>query len=225
MPDARRYPRQAAESVRSFLMVRLALHLGLRQKNLRELLYSPRGCPPTAERILESRRCGELRWSERDQGWEVLIPACAFKNSTSSFFGNKPFRLVLPDLGELYRYIESYINGQRALLLNGAPDPGTFLVKTMKATSRDAAYNQNTFYEAWRLITQRYGIRTRTLVAERLQGFCHTDHTTCETCWRRTSSSKPVPMNRQAMQFRIRRRPWQSTTAVFSRKIRLRSRR
>ena len=159
MPDARRYPRQAAESVRSFLMVRLALHLGLRQKNLRELLYSPRGRPPTAERILESRRCGELRWSERDQGWEVLIPACAFKNSTSSFFGNKPFRLVLPDLGELYRYIESYINGQRALLLNGAPDPGTFLVKTMKATSRDAAYNQNTFYEAWRLITQRYGIR------------------------------------------------------------------
>ena len=40
MPDARRYPRQAAESVRSFLMVRLALHLGLRQKNLRELLLA-----------------------------------------------------------------------------------------------------------------------------------------------------------------------------------------
>ena len=89
----------------------------------------------------------------------MFVPACAFKNSTSSFFGNKPFRLVLPDLGGLYRYIESYISGQRALLLNGAPDPSTFLVKTVKVTSRDAAYNQNTFYEAWRLITQRYGIQ------------------------------------------------------------------
>lgn len=158
MPDSRRYPRQAAETVRSFLMVRLALHLGLRQKNLRELLFCPRGRVPTAERILEAQRRGELRWSDRDQGWEVLIPACAFKNSTSSFFGNKPFRLVLPDLGGLYRHIEAYIQEQRALLLNGAPDPGTFFVKTMKATSREAAYNQNTFYEAWRLVTQRYGI-------------------------------------------------------------------
>ncbi|PDT81358.1 hypothetical protein CO676_22825 [Sinorhizobium sp. BJ1] len=28
----------------------------------------------------------------------------------------------------------------------------------MKANSRDAAYNQTTFYEAWRLTIQRYGI-------------------------------------------------------------------
>lgn len=34
-----------------------------------------------------------------------------------------------------------------------------FFVKTMKRRSRDAAYNQTTFYEAWRLIIQRYGIR------------------------------------------------------------------
>lgn len=45
------------------------------------------------------------------------------------------------------------------VLLNGANDPGTFFVKTVKASSRDASYNQTTFYEAWRLITQRYGIR------------------------------------------------------------------
>jgi hypothetical protein len=31
-------------------------------------------------------------------------------------------------------------------------------VKTAKITSRDAAYDSNTFYEAWRLVIQRYGI-------------------------------------------------------------------
>lgn len=33
MPDEKRYPCAAAESVRAFLMLRLGLHLGLRQKN------------------------------------------------------------------------------------------------------------------------------------------------------------------------------------------------
>ena len=158
MPDERRYPRHAAEAVRSFLMLRLALHLGLRQKNLRKLLVCPRGRLPTTERQLEIRKRGELRWSERDYGWEVLIPASAFKNSHSSFFGSKPFRLVLPDLGGLYDHLEAYMDKHRKALLNGASDPSTFFVKTVKASSRDASYNQTTFYEAWRLITQRYGI-------------------------------------------------------------------
>ena len=39
----------------------------------------------TPERRLEELRFGELRWSERDKGWEVLIPAVAFKNAASSF--------------------------------------------------------------------------------------------------------------------------------------------
>jgi hypothetical protein len=38
MPDENRYPRAAVDAVRSFLMLRLGLHLGLRQKNLRQLL-------------------------------------------------------------------------------------------------------------------------------------------------------------------------------------------
>ncbi|MFS2109981.1 hypothetical protein ACCC88_09860 [Sphingomonas sp. Sphisp140] len=158
MPDKRHYPRAAAETVRAFLMLRLGLHLGLRQKNLRQLLVCPRNRLPTPERQLETRKVGELRWSERDAGWEVLIPAVAFKNSTSSFFGNRPFRLVLPNLGGLYEHIAAYISEHRPTLLRGAPDPGTFFVKTVKTTSQNAAYDQNTFYEAWRLVIQRYGI-------------------------------------------------------------------
>lgn len=158
MPDPKRYPRAAAESVRSFLMIRLGLHLGLRQKNLRQLLLRPRGEPPTTERELERLKVGELRWSERDDGWEVFIPCAAFKNGHSAYFSKRPYRLLLPDLGDLYRWIDAYIGRHRPALLAGAPDPGAFFIKTVKARSRDAAYSQQAFYEAWRLIIQRHGI-------------------------------------------------------------------
>ncbi|MGL4094431.1 hypothetical protein [Agrobacterium cavarae] len=158
MPDKDRYPRAAAESVRSFLMLRLGLHLGLRQKNLRQLMFCPRGHFPTSERRLEEMRRGEIRWNDRENGWEVLIPSIAFKNANSSFFGSKPFRLILPDLLDLYHYINAYIERHRKVLLGPAADPGTFFIKTVKLSSSDASYNQTTFYEAWRLIIQRYGI-------------------------------------------------------------------
>ncbi|MBB3810583.1 hypothetical protein FHS81_002685 [Pseudochelatococcus contaminans] len=74
MPDEKRYSRAAAETVRAFLMLRLGLHLGLRQKNLRQLLVCPRGHIPSSERRLTELKRGELRWSERDHGWEVFIP-------------------------------------------------------------------------------------------------------------------------------------------------------
>ncbi|WP_421950789.1 hypothetical protein [Pelagibacterium sp.] len=158
MPDERLYRRPAAEAVRSFLMLRFGLHLGLRQKNLRQLMVCERGRLPRSERQLADMKRGEIRWSERDEGWEVLIPSVAFKNANSSYFGSKPFRLILPDLGGLYDHIEAYIDRHRRVLLGGAEDPGTFFVKTVKTTSRDASYDQNTFYEAWRLTIQRYGI-------------------------------------------------------------------
>ena len=142
MPDARRYPLAAAESVRSLLMIRLGLHLGLRQKNLRQMLVCPKGQAPRTERELERLKCGELRWSERDSGWEVFVPCAAFKNAGSAYFSKRPFRLVLPDLGDLYRWLDAYIETHRPVLLAGASDPGTVFVKTRKRTSTDAAYNQ-----------------------------------------------------------------------------------
>lgn len=157
-PDAHRYPKSHAESVRSLLMIRFGLHTGLRQRNLRELLVCPRGRPHTPDRQLEQGRYGELRWNSRDSAWEVYIPAIAFKNAHSSFFSGRPFRLNLPDLGGLYGYIDAWIDRHRAALLGRARDPGTFFVKTMKVSSANAAYDQNTFYEAWRLTIQRYGV-------------------------------------------------------------------
>lgn len=158
MPEPDRYPLAAAEAVRSLLMLRLGLHLGVRQKNLRQLLVCVPGQKQTPERQLEMRKCGELRWLAGEGVWEVLIPASAFKNAHSSFFAKRSFRLCLPDLDDLYDHMDAYIRMHRAVLLNGFPDPGTFFVKSMKRTSREAAYDQNTFYEAWRLTIQRYGI-------------------------------------------------------------------
>lgn len=71
---------------------------------------------------------GELRWSSRDHGWEILIPSVAFRNSNSSFFGSKPFRLILPSLGGLYEKIEAYVDRHRSRLIGLAADPGTFFV-------------------------------------------------------------------------------------------------
>lgn len=158
MPSRLRYPKAAAEAVRAFLMIRLGLHLGFRQRNLRELLLCPRGSRPTSERKLSEARCGELRWNNQQQGWEVFAPAAAFKNAKSSFFAGRPFCMVLPDLGRLYEHIEIWCVRDRELLLGRAADPGTFFVKSVKRSSSSAAYNQTTFYEAWRWTIQRYGI-------------------------------------------------------------------
>lgn len=158
MPCETQYPKAAAETVRSFLMIRLGLHLGVRQRNLRQLLLCPKGMPHRSERSLAAQRRGELRWHAKDNAWEVLIPSDAFKNADSSFFGGKPFRLKLPDVGGLYGYLEAYIDRHRAVLLANAPDPGTLFIKSISSRSGEAAYNQTTFYEAWRLIIQRYGI-------------------------------------------------------------------
>lgn len=157
IPDERRYPVAAAEALRALLMLRIGLHSGFRQKNLRQMLFCPQGEVPLSERNLSDLRRGQLRWSTRENAWELFIPSSAFKNANSSYFGSKPYQLRLPDLGGLYEAIERYTFA-RSRLLHGAADPQTFFVKTVKKTSANAAYDQTTFYEAWRLTIQRYGI-------------------------------------------------------------------
>jgi hypothetical protein len=158
-PCPERHPRAAAESARAALMIRFGLHLGFRQRNLRELLLCPRGQRPRTERELAHARRGELRWSPQAGAWEVFAPADAFKNARSSFFEGGVFRLALPDLAGLYALIEAYLARHRAVLLGEARDPHTVFVKTARRASEDAAYDTNTFYQAWRAITLRYGVR------------------------------------------------------------------
>ncbi|WP_277792778.1 hypothetical protein [Caulobacter endophyticus] len=159
LPDRRRYPIAAAEATRSYLMLMLGLHTGLRQRNLRELRASNRGDRPTPMNQLEALRCGELNWDGDKNGWTIRIPAVAFKNARSSYFADQPYILRLPDVGGLYAQIEVYLSRHRALLLSIASDPGTFFVKTVKrSTTKDASYDSATFYMAWREAIQRYGV-------------------------------------------------------------------
>lgn len=151
-------PRAAAEAVRSLMMVRFGLHLGLRQKNLRELRFRPRGAAHTPTTELVAQRCGELRWCDRRRAWLVFLPAAAFKNATSSFFNGRPFEMELPDLDGLYREIEDYLSRHRTLLLGAAADPGTFFVRTVMHSGSNARFNSSSYYKAYRTITERYGV-------------------------------------------------------------------
>jgi hypothetical protein len=121
-------------------------------------LICPIGHIPKTERYLQQHECGEMRWSEIDSAWEVYIPVIAFKNRNSSFFLKRPYRLILPDLAELYSMISAYLQRHRQILLNGFDDPGTFFVASMKHKEKSAAYTQGAFYCEWRLAIQKFGI-------------------------------------------------------------------
>lgn len=158
MPREDLYPGEAAEFVRNYLMFRFGMHLGFRQRNLRELLLCPLGQRKKGELTLREMRCGEIRWSERDKGWEVFLPSLAFKNWDSHFFKHRAFRYILPDLEGLYRWMDVYINRHRSILLDGRKDPGTFFVRRMRSDRTAANMDDRAFYFAWRDTIQKYGI-------------------------------------------------------------------
>lgn len=151
-------PFNAAICARSYLLVRFAMQLCVRQRNLRELLVCPRGSKPTANSTLEGVKRGELRWNEREGCWEAFIPATAFKNARSSFFRGRPYRLLLRDHEELNYRIERYLLRYRRYLLGGMTDPGTFFVRSALSSPRTATYDMFGFYNIWRTIIQKFGI-------------------------------------------------------------------
>lgn len=158
MPDANAHPIAAAEAARSLIMLRLGLHLGLRQKNLRELLLCPPGRVATAERKLETLRRGELRWLKASKSWEVIIPASAFKNGYSSFFHGRPYRVLLRDIGGLYDLIGQWTTRHRPILVGAASEPGTVFVATSRGPGSDVSLGKSAFYNLWRQTIARYGV-------------------------------------------------------------------
>lgn len=158
MPDAAYDAVGAAETTRAVLMMRFALHLGLRAKNLRQLLLCPPDAVPRSESDLEALGRGELRWSPSENAWAVFIPCSAFKNGNSAYFSRQPFRVLLPDVDHLYRWIALYISRDRPCLLNGAGDPGAFFVKSVKYRGCRPCFTQASFYQTWQDVIQRYGI-------------------------------------------------------------------
>jgi hypothetical protein len=158
MPDEHKKPIKAAVAVRDYLMFRLALHLGIRSRNLRELLLCPPGRKPRATQELEVAQRGELRWNSAERKWEVYIPAIAIKNGSGSFFGGRPYYAVLPDVEGLYYWISCYIERHRSRLLHGHQDPGTFFVRNLHDRTWHPEFDVHSFQKAWTKVIQYYGI-------------------------------------------------------------------
>ncbi len=160
MPNRKRLPLEAAEATRAYLMLRLGMHLGLRQKNLRQLLFSKKNAKPRSERQLLMALRGELRWNDREKAWEVFIPYQAFKNHYSTFFDKKPYRICLPNTAGLYTMIDDYIECHRPTLLEDNPDPGTFFIRSLhRLKIKNQEFSQTAFCDAWKVAIQRYGIK------------------------------------------------------------------
>lgn len=158
LPSLQHHSRSYAQAVRAFLMIRLGLHLGFRQRNLRELLFCPRGGEPRTERQLADLRRGEIRFNASTGMWEVLCPAVAFKNADSGFFKGRAVQIPLPEVGELHTHIEAWIARHRTVVLGGGLDPGTFFVKTGRRGGSGLAYTATGFFHAWSDVIRRYGI-------------------------------------------------------------------
>jgi hypothetical protein len=160
IPPRATQPLEAAEAVRANLILQLGIHLGVRQRNLREMLFCRKKEQHRSELSLQSLRRGELRWNSKRRGWEVIIPYQAFKNAQSTFFGRQPFRLLLPNVANLYALIEEYLQFHRSELLGKLSDPGTFFVRTSKRlkTRNVAEYTVVSMADAWKVAIQRYGI-------------------------------------------------------------------
>ena len=158
MPNERKRPMEAATAIRAYLMFRFAIHLGSRQRNLRELLLCPPGEKPRETRELELLRRGEIRWLSDLGCWHVFIPSIAIKNGHSAFFRGRPFEMILPNAARLYEWIDRYVIKHRPQLLNGAKDPGTFFVRTLRDTRVHPEHDTTSFHNCWRDMILRYGI-------------------------------------------------------------------
>jgi len=154
MPDGTSDVRRA-EALRALMLIRLGLVMPLRQKNMRQMLLCPPGQKPRRFKDLARLGRGELVFTE-NQGWIVRITREAFKNRESEAL-ERELELPIPDIDGLYDEIAAYIQA-RETLLNGAPDPGTFFVKTMQSRAEDAEYGMVGFYNAYRAMIETYGI-------------------------------------------------------------------
>ncbi|HEY8570928.1 hypothetical protein [Phenylobacterium sp.] len=157
-PDEHLKPVRHAEAMRTWLMLRLGLHLGFRARNLAELLVCLPGRKPRSEHELADLRAAELRWNASRGTWEVFAPAAAFKNAHSAFFRGAPFQLTLADRGGLYARLHDYLSRQRPRLLAGAPDPGLLFVRHVKSAGDPPGLDRWRFHEAWRRMIERYGV-------------------------------------------------------------------
>lgn len=158
IPDQALYPRHAAEAVRSYLLVRLAVILALRAKNLRQLYVSFDSEPRDRDQLRREGR-GELIWSSKEGRLSIYIPTSAFKNSKSRVFKHEDFEYDIDDVDNLHAFFLKYMQIHRPILVGKGIDPGTFFVRRHRIGSKIClSYDENGFAEEWRDLTRRFAV-------------------------------------------------------------------
>ena len=154
MPDRSSGVRRP-EALRALMLLRLGLVMPLRQKNMRQLLICPPGKRPRSFKRLARLRRGEMVY-DPTLGWRIRITREAFKNEKAKAL-RAWMELPIPDIDGLYDEIAEYLQA-RQFLLNGAPDSGTFFVKTMQSRAENPEYTADGYYNAFRAMITTYGI-------------------------------------------------------------------
>lgn len=145
-----------ARFVRSYVSIRLVMHTGLRSTNIRELRYNAPDGRAAAEDLLRHGFCGELRKVEDGSAWEVFVPRSAFKNAKSKLYRGRPFRMVLPDVDNLYERLALYVDHCRSYLAADVEDPGWLFINRRRGhVSRMSSTH---FHAAWHDNICKYGI-------------------------------------------------------------------
>jgi hypothetical protein len=166
-PHRGAYPLRAAEHRRAYLVMKVALATGYRQRMLREMLVVPKGQQRFSDGHLIRLRRAMLYYDPQETqesgtvgAWVVHAPVESFKNPESSFFKEGgAHRVVLEDIGGLYADIEGYITDDIPVLLGGAQiKTDVLFVKTLGRGRRGAEYSTGSFHNMFSGIIEAYGI-------------------------------------------------------------------
>jgi len=161
------YPLRAAEHRRAYLVMKVALATGYRQRMLREMLVVRTGQQRFSDGHLIRMRRAMLYYDSQETqedgtvgAWVVHAPVDSFKNPESSFFKEGgAHRVVLEDIGGLYADIEDYITEDIPVLLRGAQiKTDVLFVKTLGPGRTGAEYSTGSFNNMFTGIIETYGI-------------------------------------------------------------------
>lgn len=157
-PSERSDPMGAAETTRDYLLFHIALRTGLRQRNLREMLFTPPDRARTPDARLESLGRGDMRWNDKAGRWEIYMPLSAFKNAQSRFFGGRPMLIELGDSGRFHDRMRLWTRRHRQRLIGPSSDPGTMFVTRGRRPDDDVSMSVASITHHWYRITRKFGI-------------------------------------------------------------------
>ena len=174
-PSTTDTPIRHAHFLRERLLFDIATQTHLRQRQLRELMFTPKGERPTPDGEMIDRRMIEVRYGvntevfESDQpGWYIRATAKSFKNAGSKVFGDWQWvDFPLVDEHDLYADIEAYLQrARRTLIGDDADTDRTVFVNWNRGREGTPADRRKSGYgftegglrKVWSDIIRRFGI-------------------------------------------------------------------